>query len=368
MGVHVFNPNEHLRYVSPASMVHNATDFTDVSAFKVTGKVTYAGGNYPVEGCSFEIDDRAVTKPNGELEKSDLEGGFTISIPIGIHKVRVVKQGHTFDNDGYLQDEITKQDLNYNAPINNVKFFDQTRVKLIGRVVGGRTEYDKPLGFGESRNNIGVQTIELQSTINPNYKFTDSNYSENFLHNNGQWRRQTMSEDTTKVDYAPNRILIHPSRETGEFVAMLYPEPYNIQEIFVQGDGLQVSLENNSELLDLSMAPVPDDSFLQTSIRIWKDSVFVTNQPGVQDYWDVFEVSDTVRYHDKWSYYYQAKPTLGVEQTVNGEAVNYFGDKEYQIDETTTIDLVTLAEGVAPVYLFDNKPVFRQGEQYRFLM
>ncbi|MCL2511768.1 MAG: hypothetical protein FWF09_06930, partial [Bacteroidales bacterium] len=367
LGVHVFNPTEHLRYISPTSMVHNATDFTDISSFTVSGIIMYEGGNYPVAGCSFEIDNQPVTLSNGQLVTSDYNGNFSISVPIGKHTVRVVKQGHIFAGNGYLKDEITGENINYNAPLSDIKFYDQTRVKLIGRVVGGLTENNKVLGFGESKNNIGTETITLETT-QQKYDFVSNPVSATFYHNQGQWKKPgTLSNDQTTVTYNQKNITIQVSPLTGEFVAYVYPEPYNLGEIKVPAAGDELSVYSNNEMINLTPAAVPDDSYMKTEIRTWTDSTFVANQPGVVDHWEYFEKSDTVRYHEKWTYYYQATPTFSVQQLVNNEPVDYFGDKTYMLKDDLTGENETLTLYNNDAYLFE-KPVFRQGTRYRFLL
>ncbi|MCL2073408.1 MAG: T9SS type A sorting domain-containing protein [Marinilabiliaceae bacterium] len=368
LGVHVFNPNEHLRYISPTSMVHNGTDFTDISSFKVSGTVRYEGGNYPVQGCSFEIDDQPVTRPNGTLYTSEIDGSFEISVPIGVHKVRIVKQGHTFVDDGLLTNS-AGENLNYNANVPNIQFWNNTRVKLIGRVVGGMTEDDKPLAFGESKNNIGVQDIILESIYPMTYSFSTVPVTETVYHNQGQWKKPGgLSEDQTIVTYNPDNVTIRVSPVTGEFVAWVYPEPYNISNILVPAaGGTSLTIYDRYENLNLSNAPVPDDSFLKMSIRTWTDSLEVTGQPGSLDYWEYFQLSDTIYHHADWKHFWQATPTFSVTQAVNDEPVDYFGDISFLLrDELTgeneTLSLWNQTDG----YFFD-KPLFTQGKNYTFL-
>ncbi|MDR0206101.1 MAG: LamG domain-containing protein, partial [Bacteroidales bacterium] len=375
LGVHQFNPTEQLRYISPASMVHNNTDFTDISAFEVKGTVVYENGSYPVEGCNFEVDGKIVVRPNGQPVTSDFSGNFTINVPIGIHAVRVVKLGHTFTDDGFIkQKKVDPQtldtiyvDLNYNAPINNLLLEDQTLVKLVGRVVGGMIENDKPLGFGESKNNIGTQTIKLESTRNVNLKFVENTYQKTYNHNNGEWKKPGgIGSDQTTVYYNPNDITIHVSPQTGEFVAWVYPEPYNIAEIRVPTEYGTMAVYDNRELLDLKNAVAPDISYLKTSARTWADSVFIAGKPGVVDHWEYFENSDTVWYNEQWTYFYQATPTFTALQTVNNEPVNYFGELEYILNNELTGDTDTLTlYNSGAGYLF-GKPVFKQGKDYTF--
>ncbi|MCL2512137.1 MAG: hypothetical protein FWF09_08825, partial [Bacteroidales bacterium] len=379
LGVHKFNPTHQLRYISPTSMVHNGTDFTDISSFTVKGTVVYAGGTYPVEGCSFEIDDQPVTRPNGELEKSGQDGTFTISVPIGIHKVRIVKPGHNFTNNGLLQEwfidpetmEGYYKNKNYNANLNNVEFFDETRVKIIGRVVGGLIENDKPLGFGESVNNIGVQTITL-GTSQLKYDFADPSDTQTFSHNQGQWKKPggAIVDDYTTVTYNQKDIVIDVSPTTGEFVAYLYPELYNIGAIKVPlGGGAQLTVYDENESVNFSTAAVPNDDMMQMSVRTWIDSTFVAGQPGVLDHWEYVEKSDTIRYHGKWTFYYQATPTFGVQQVVNGDVADYFGEESYTLKDpfTGTSETLSLYNETTQDYLFD-KPVFKQGNYYTFFM
>jgi hypothetical protein len=269
LGVHTFNPTNKPLYFNQQSPAYSNVNFTDVSSFQIRGQVVYEGGNYPVAGCSFEVDERPLTRPNGEVVKTDENGEFEITVPIGVHKVQVKKTGHTFANNGLLQ--ANGADLDYNAPLANVKFSDQTRVKLIGRVVGGKIEDAKPLGFGEPVNNIGVQTIKLEST-RQQYNFVSTTAKASFGHNQGQWKTfnaNGLEDDSTTVDYNEKDITIHVSPATGEFVAMVYPEPYIIDAISVpQGEG-QPALDvyTRRESLDLTGYAYPDDSYLQTETR-----------------------------------------------------------------------------------------------------
>lgn len=359
LGVHKFNPTSQLRYVSNSSLVHNGTDFTDISSFEVKGTVTYEGGDYPVIGCTFEVDDKTVTHADGTPVTST-EDGFKISVPIGEHTVRVVKSGHTFANDGYL----TMPEGGYNKNEENKKFFDQTRVKLIGRVVGGLTEYDKPLGFGESVNNTGASKITLTAAQSiPDLQSVSK--TDTFNHNGGQWTKPDgRAEDQTEVTYNQKNIEITISAETGEFVAWVYPETYYIEKI--EAPGYLEAIYDSRELIDLTSAPVPSDDMLQTSIRTWADSTLVSRPGQVEDYYEYFERSDTVRYHAKWDTYYQATPTFKVTQLVSNQPVGYFGDLEYDLENALTGDSETLTlwdetEG----YLFGH-PVFKQGKKYTF--
>jgi len=365
LGVHKFNPTEQLRYVSPTSMVHNGADFTDVSSFAVSGNVVYGGGDYPVEGCSFEVDGVQVTS-GGQPVTSGYDGGFTISVPIGVHKVQVKKSGHAFVNNGYLLDN--GKDINYNKPLSNIEFQDTTRVKLIGHIVGGKLEHEKASGFGLRKNNIGSNELTL-TAAKQGYRLATAKKEATFLHNSGdKWAKWTRSggvrQDETNMSVFENTVTIHVSPQTGEYVAWVYPELYHVGNISAGDYGV---IYNRNEGLDLREAAVMDDAMLKSSVYSWPDSVFVPRQGNRVEYYEHITRADTVRYHNEWSFYHQEQPSFTIKQLVNGSEVGYYGDKEYEIDENTKIDLVTLDGNGAPSYLF-GKPVFRQGERYSFAL
>jgi hypothetical protein len=347
MGVHEFNPTQQLRYISPTSMVHNSTDFTDISAFDVSGTVVYEGGTYPVEGCTFEVDGMQVIL-NGKPVTSAGDGTFTVSVPIGVHKVQVKKTGHTFVNDGYLINETDGSDFNYNAHLANIKFHDVTRVKLIGHIVGGKREHEKPSGFGMRVNNIGSDQLVLIAE-NERYNFTDAAKIDTFNHHpqntsgkGDKWATWTFdgnkrNTEQTHMTVMGREITINVSPETGEYVAWVYPELYVIQNITAAP--AYGSIYSDYEKLDLRNAPVSDDRMLKTSVYNWTDSVKIDAQGNKAAYYQKNSHSDTVRYHAEWSFYHQANPMFTIRQVVDGDTVKYFGEREFAIDDDTVVPL-----------------------------
>ena len=365
LGVHEFNPTRQLRYISNSSLVHNNTDFKDISAFVLSGEVTYEGGNYPVEGCTFEIDDKIVVSASGEAVKSDVFGKYSISVPIGEHKIRIRKSGHTFVNDGLLIDAENQGNKNFNKP-ETANFFDNTKVKLIGRIVGGLNENDKVLGFGESVNNIGAKTNTL-TAAKAQYDLISLEKADTVLHNTGDWKKASaLQNDTTHVRFKPKTIEIDISRETGEFVAWVYPETYTIGK--VEDENYAEAFYAGGENLDLTTAPVPSAEMLKENVRTWTDSVYVSGK-GVVGHFKPVEKSDTITYHQKWTHYYQATPTFNALQLAGSKAVEYFGEMNFTITNDLagtkdTLELVSVEDDIVS-YMFD-KPVFIQGKNYKF--
>jgi hypothetical protein len=373
LGVHTFDPPSKPLFFSTNSVAHNNIDFVDKSSFKVSGKVYYEGGNYPVEGCSFSVDGKPAMR-NNKLITSDANGEYQIEVPIGVHEVQVIKPGHNFINDGLaLQNG---QNINYNNDITGMNFQDQTRVKLIGHVVGGKLQDSIISGFGERKNNIGADVITLTATKG-NMGFTLNTGAathDTILHNQGEWiKPKGRTQDTTLMSVEGNNIIIHVSKSTGEYVAMVYPETYVIQNISAPGYG---NIYEKLELLDLTkVAALNEQNMLEKSVRTWTDSTKRATQGN--EVGDSILVTtshaDTVRFHKKWSFYYQARPTYTVKQLAaigrDTVPVEYFGERSIIITEETTgikdtVPLFTInSQNIS--YTFDN-PVFKQGTPYMF--
>ena len=242
MGLHEFSPSFVSRYISPNSLVHSGVNFKDVSSIPVSGQAFYKGTRYPVEGADLYVDGQPVMI-DGDLAQTDVEGKFQISVPIGKHFIEIRKNGHTFENGGrYPADpnnEVTT--FTFEKEVTGLRFTDETLVTIAGRVCGGPTETEKPLGFGDSRNNIGTAEITL-----------DAGYPMNI---------QEVVEDGIIVPYpvADNAALDSPTdqveseayvsggktadetryihittdRKTGEFAVKLPPVVFNVTDVKV---------------------------------------------------------------------------------------------------------------------------------------
>lgn len=212
LGVHKFEPAQQLIYLGNGSGVVNKVNYIDKSSFKFKGRVLYdtrgvfgpiaqSGGaveneqntktspnindegynTYKVDGISYEkglwwqfdteklykypkipvkganvyIDNDLVFNSNNQLVTSDVEGEFTIEVPIGNHSIRVVKDGHEFKFNGRYPadtDNLGTTSEFFEDREEVYTFIDSTRVTLVGRVVGGAIEASKQIGFGHQGN------------------------------------------------------------------------------------------------------------------------------------------------------------------------------------------------------------------------
>lgn len=261
LGKHKFNPTQQLVYVGVGSTVINNVNFKDISSFTFNGIAVYdsrgvfpttsdpaikgdikenefynaytvgyqkyqkgeywafrnaAGGidslkRYaviPVPGAYINIDNTLAIDANNVPIVTDINGRFSIQVPIGQHAISLFKTGHTFMYDARFPATInavvngqtvvtnTYQDF-YQDQIEPITFIDTTKVTVIGRVVGGTAQAEQTIGFGEngkktynykdaegvarstdytSVNNIGVAKLTLgympvgASSVTPEYK------------------------------------------------------------------------------------------------------------------------------------------------------------------------------------------------------
>ena len=344
LGVHEFNPSYHTRYVSSNTLTHDNIEFEDISSFKVTGVVYYENTTYPVQGCNLAIDGNLCSK-EGQLIETDEQGRFEISVPIGDHHITVSKTGHTFTNEGrYPIGMDTK--YTFDREVSNLTFYDNTLVNIAGRVVGGNIEGDKPVGFAESVNNIGVSQIVLTPT-NDNYLLnavkvvngTTYSYESNpevltcasggDLIGSSSWRGS--GENAGK-------IFIQTDAKTGEFSAMVPPITYNISEAVVVKTSQSVG---EAGFVDLSNAT-----------HTTSDTLVVAGEESV------FE------YHTLYKRIYHSEPNFTVTQDDFENGAFGISQRTFK-DEVGefTIDFVNTEND--PIYNYDY-PFFVENDNYVF--
>lgn len=237
LGKHEFNPSQELAFLGANSSVVNNVDFTDKSSFIFKGNVvydsrgvfpatsdepitgdikegevynaytvgnlTYQKGEYwaekdengnitkllryakiPVPNAYVFVDNVQAIDDNNVPIQTDINGQFTIEVPIGKHAITVSKSMHDFEYSGRYPAN-TSEEINGETYFTNtyvdfyedsdvpVTFIDKTKVIVVGRVVGGHLEADKPIGFGFDgkktytyTDSDGVDQSEVYTSIN----------------------------------------------------------------------------------------------------------------------------------------------------------------------------------------------------------
>lgn len=351
-GIHEFSPNYSTRYVSASALVHNGVDFEDVSSFPVSGRVVYAGTNYPVEGAQFTVDGTLCSK-DGEVITTNANGEYTISVPIGDHYIKVSKTGHVFNNEGrYPADpnEVGTR-LTFNQEVKGLEFVDATLVNFSGKVVGGDIEGNKAVGFGLSKNNIGVTELVLTPT--------NTVYNLNMLRKTtGGVVSYEVNPETVEVKSATDtiashawrgagsadakKIIIRTDSKTGEFSALVPPLMYKVEAQKVVATGETVG---SSATVDLT-----------NPLEQMSDTLYNSNK----------EVEHLYTYCKKLAVTYHSNPQFNVMQRGNDDGA--FGISEYTIaDELGSMkvsDIYSTATG-KPVYKY-GAPLFVEMDSYTF--
>lgn len=351
-GIHEFSPNYSTRYVSASALVHNGVDFEDVSSFPVSGRVVYAGTNYPVEGAQFAVDGTLCSK-DGEVITTNANGEYTISVPIGDHYIKVSKTGHVFNNEGrYPADpnEVGTR-LTFNQEVKGLEFVDATLVNFSGKVVGGDIEGNKAVGFGLSKNNIGVTELVLTPT--------NTVYNLNMLRKTtGGVVSYEVNPETVEVKSATDtiashawrgagsadakKIIIRTDSKTGEFSALVPPLMYKVEAQKVVATGETVG---SSATVDLT-----------NPLEQMSDTLYSSNN----------EVERLYTYCKKLAVTYHSNPQFNVMQRGNDDGA--FGISEYTVaDELGSMkvsDIYSTATG-KPVYKY-GAPLFIEMDSYTF--
>ena len=351
LGVHQFNPTQQLRYVGNNSLVHNGTDFTDISAFSVKGTIRYAGTDYPVEGVNLYVDGQICAK-DGEPITTNEYGEYEISVPIGEHFITVVKNGHEFANGGRYPadpDEVGTL-VNFNSAVTGLEFIDETLANFTGRVVGGSIEGDKPVGFGLSENNIG--TVEL--IVSPTNELYRMNVVKNVSGTTSSLDTNTeevaVASATTAINSTSWRgatadhcrqFFIRTDPATGEFSAMLPPLQYRVESIKRVQDQLEVGEPSTFDLTN----PLRKQTEKVDSLGLEYDYVAILKQA------------------------YHSEPKFSVTQ--KGTDDGHFGIDKYKlIDKANgniSIDnIYTCDEQTGEITYTYGGAVFVKGDKYTF--
>lgn len=354
MGIHTFAPNQEVRIINADAQNHTVS-FTDKSSFNVHGFVTYYNSTIPVEGVMFTVDGVTVVRSNGSIIQTDGKGEFTISVPVGTHEVKAVKTNHIFANEGrFTNSDGTDRNYQDDVPLYNIQ--DSTTIRYIGRIAGGTVQEAYPIGHSLSKNNLADGISLTLEYINDAYKVAlkDSTVTMNHLKPSNKDKAKQNNVEWT----AGKNIVIYPNAETGEFVADVIPEKFNVI-LSVPGKSYE-SFSGAKGQLDLSNSFVAEESVYE-----YRDSIQASKDPNAPVY-EYTNYSDTARYNKQQMFIARTNTTLRItQQDAGGKNLGYMGNPNITVlnalGESTEVPLWTEADG----YVLE-KPVFEQGTWYRF--
>ncbi|MBQ4223413.1 MAG: T9SS type A sorting domain-containing protein [Prevotella sp.] len=358
LGVHEFSPQTRNGFISASSMSLNHYDFTDVSSFKVSGVVYYAGTDVPVDSVMFAVDG-TTCMAEGKIIYTNANGEYTISVPIGFHRINASRGGHTFANEGrYPSAPGTTYEFRKEETIN---FTDNTLAHFGGRITGSSIEGIKPLGYGVSKNTIGQATLQLEAIDYPQCRLnvvTRNNGLVTEIVNNPEnvpvesftefvesesWRA---GGDANAMRY----IYVKTDPKTGEFSAMLPPLRYRVSSVTFEHNP---SLNEEGIFHDLSVVDLSDVQKTETCDTLWNAGHMSYQEP-------------LFKCHGELILTYRSPVEFDVHQI---GADNYFGA------ETVTVSVMGEKDVQVPVietamdgqvkYLY-GYPFFEQNEKYDF--
>lgn len=349
-GTHQFSPGHLTAFMSSQSATSSATDFTDVSSFPVSGTVVYQGTNFPVEGAMLMVDGQYCMVEGKEV-KTDKEGRFQISVPIGEHSVGVSLGKHTFVNEGRYPAEGLHV---FKEPVTGLTFEDATTVTFTGRVTGGDTEGKKPVGFAASRNTIGQARLTLKASdmYYLNCRWNGTRYEPADSASIVETATAFISSNAyrgTGSDGA-RRIYIDTDPQTGEFSAKVPPLRYTIES---------VTLKNNP---DVAFEDIPKTIDITNVAAEYKDSMRVAQAGGdsIMAYYP-YQLKVLQTYYDPHTKFIVSQ--IDADGSAQSGA---FGMRSYEKGDVKIDNLWTYDEQAGqPEYMF-GCPVFRQNDYYEF--
>lgn len=303
-------------------------DFTCNDTVRVSGTVCYEGSTVPSRYVQFKVNGTIVTDANGNPIETDQRGYFSFAVPKMDVTIQAVKDGHTFKSEGFVLGGVEAQDKTFNIQkgMDGLTLWDQTRVRLVGRIAGGSIEGGKKPGFGLGENNIGVALhLELQlegdNTSQIVFNREDPENTTRVEEFSQEVRKSTKnatsSQDAklqvaqTTASFQRKRIEIWPDTETGEFCVDLYPTKYKITEISAKGYSTLLSAGEGYQVLDLT-----------------NDTTVVEADTTVTDAKSSTLYSTT--YNATYKKVYHTPVIVKFKQSSYNQELDYFGEKKYK--------------------------------------
>lgn len=288
--------------------VAEAVEFDNISSVRLSGRMLYSMSSIPVRDANLLLDGVMIQRAGGPL-KTDASGNFEIQVPLNHpFTLQAVKEGHTFEGDGYIVMN-NSTNLVLDKPLDGVRIWDATKVRLAGRVVGGLEQAGRALGFGLSVNYLGDDlqlVLELEGDnishiVRDENDLTRDTLEFSVPHVVYGVNDETDTVGTTHMHYEKKRIIINPDPLTGEYCADLFPVKYKITQATARGYATLFAEGKTSEVLDLSSA--------------------ATHQSG-----DILD-GKAVRWNEKYSITYRSPIDITCTQLRYGIAEPYLGER-----------------------------------------
>ena len=329
-------------------------DFLNTNSTRMSGRVLYENTTIPVAGAMFLLNGDTIRRGGAPLLSGE-DGNFELILPLGQPcTLQVFKTGHSFAGNGILQVEEGQDTFALTKPLDGVRFYDRTTVRLVGRVAGGNTQRDLPDGFGLGKNNLGD---DLQLVLQ-----LDGDNVAQFIHDPNDATRDTMQQITDHIVYTADpleqtrivgtthtlfekkRITIHPDPITGEYEVDLCPVKYKVTQATARGYATLFDAGTGSETFDLTNAPLQQ---------------MRTEHNG-----------DTIHYNATYDRIYHTPVQIDLVQNIYGLEREAYGEPEMEVngadpEDNRKIALYTVNSDRSVNYTLGH-PVFYDNRRYQF--
>ena len=259
-------------------------EFDNISSVRLSGRMLYSKSSIPVRDANLLLDGVLIQRAGGPL-KTDASGNFEIQVPQNHpFTLQAVREGHTFEGDGFV---VMNNDSNLvlTKPLDGVRIWDATKVRLAGRIVGGLKQADELLGFGLSENNLGddlqlvleLEGDNISQIVRDEDDLTRDTFEYSVPHLVYSVNGGTDTVGTTQMHYQKKRIIINPDPQTGEYCADLFPVRYKITQATARGYSTLFAEGKTSEVIDLSNAAMAQKGEMRGSrFAYWNEKFCIT--------------------------------------------------------------------------------------------
>ncbi len=331
---------------------------------RFSGYVMYDGTSIPVKGANFMVNSKKIHNAKGDFVETEYDGSFSFYVLPGNDTIQVVMDGHTFTNNGYYKSPAGHY---FNDNVSNTYFYDATKVKLTGRVVGGDNQGKMPLGNNLSKNNLGDSlTIVLAlEGDNTSWLVFDNQNPNRTTREEVVRHQRNGNKHFTTVKTERKRMTVLPDEKTGEYELLLPPVRWKVQQIYCKGYPTLFQEGQVNEVVDL------------TDCLTAKDTTYVGTYYSVDS---VRMVDPTLSYNAIYNRIYHSPVEVTYRQ-IGYDTFDYFGDRTYTASELTGESVqvplvypvkkenwpVTRSDSLKAVYTFGH-PVFSVERKYRILL
>lgn len=312
-------------------------DFVNTEAVRFTGRVLYRRSTIPVRGARFLVNGVQATDAAGNPIETNAAGNFEFEVPKAPVTVQVVMDKHRFAGDGFFfvdGDSLFTPTAN----MDGLRMWDETKVRLIGRIAGGNDQGSLPVGFSLSKNNLGDSILMVLELEGDNTAQIVYDPQDKTLDRIDTMVTHAVGGCHTEVVYRQKRICIYPDPKTGEFAADLFPVKYKLPQLTAQGYSTLTNGNTGMQVIDLTN-------------RLTSDTL---RNNGVE-----------VVYNDTFRHVYHSPVSISLRQLQYGMEQGYLGiEKTYltDFDSVAHIQDVVCKNALGEYEYLFGKPVFNEGK------